>query len=136
MNTISANLWNEELLEAFGNLINKEGWLTSDWATFLEENFKDWDENGNNTYKKMGLFQLMYSLDFEESEDGNLIRPIEQIHPHSILPKRLFEIGEEILHKKYGPGKVKEVLDYRIIITFDSGKELKFVTYLFESNLI
>ena len=78
----------------------------------------------------------MYNLDFEESEDGKLIRPIEQKQV-DITPKRLFVFDEEINHKKYGIGKVKEVLDTKVIIQFnDREQPLKFLTYLFEQNLI
>ena len=139
MNTIEMNVpqnWDERLVKAFGELINPEGWITSDWHEFLEDNFKDWDEYGIDTNEKKELYGLMYNLDFEESEDGKLIRPIEQKQV-DITPKRLFVFDEEINHKKYGIGKVKEVLDTKVIIQFnDREQPLKFLTYLFEQNLI
>lgn len=128
--------WDQRLLEAFGDLINQDGWLTSDWAQHLEENFKDWDENGKDTNEKKELFGLMYNLDFEESEDGKFIRPIEQ-KLVDITPKRLFIIDEEIDHKKYGIGKIKKVFDTEVLVQFnDREHPLKFLTYLFEQNLL
>lgn len=139
MNTIEANVpqvWDERLVKAFGNLINDEGWLTSDWHEHLENNFKDWDEDGIDTNEKKELYGLMYNLDFEESSDGKLIRPIEQKKIDE-TPKRLFLVDEEINHKKYGIGKVKEVFSTRVVIQFnDREQPLKFLTYLFEQNLI
>lgn len=128
--------WDERLLDAFGDLINKDGWLTSDWHEHLEANFKDWDEDGNTTNDKKFLYGLMYNLDFEESEDGKFIRPIKQ-NKLDQKPKRLFVVDEEINHKKYGLGKVKEVFPTKIVIQFnDREHPLKFLTYLFEDNLI
>jgi hypothetical protein len=139
MNTIEANVpqvWDERLVKAFGNLINDEGWLVPNWAEHLEENFKDWDEDGQETNEKKELYGLMYNLDFEESLDGGCIRPIEQ-KPIDITPKRLFVVDEEINHKKYGIGKVKEVFATKVVIVFnDREQPLKFLTYLFEQNLI
>lgn len=137
--TIEENIvepWDERLLDAFGDLINKDGWLTSNWHEHLEANFKDWDEDGNTTNDKKFLYGLMYNLDYEESEDGKFIRPIKQ-NKLDQKPKRLFVVGEEINHKKYGLGKVKEVFPTKIVIQFnDREHPLKFVTYLFEENLI
>lgn len=138
MNTENINVqenWDKRLVEAFGDLINPDGWLTSDWHEFLESNFKDWDENGNETNKKKELYGLMYNLDFEESQDSKFIRPISQ-HNFNQKSKRNFIKDEKINHKKYGVGTVKEVFDFRIEIVFDSGKQLKFVTYLFEEQLL
>ena len=57
-------------------------------------------------------------------------------HYH-ITPKRLFVVDEEINHKKYGTGKVKEVFTTKVIIQFnDREHPLTFLTYLFEQNLI
>jgi hypothetical protein len=129
MNTIEiTQLWDERLLNAFGDLINEEGWLTIDWIDFLENNFKE--------CKKKELIGLMYNLDFEESEDGNFIRPTEQ-KKIDTTPKRKFVVDEEIEHKKYGKGKVKEVFEDKIIILFyERDQPLKFLTYLFEENLL
>lgn len=138
MNTIEMNVpqnWDERLVKAFGNLINEEGWLTSDWHYFLEDNFKDWDSEGNDTNEKKELYGLMYNLDFEESKDGKYIRPIEQ-EIIDTTPKRKFVVSEEIEHKKYGKGKVKEVFEDKIVVLFSDDKVLKFLTYLFEQNLI
>jgi hypothetical protein len=139
MNTIEANVpqtWDERLVKAFGNLINEEGWLTPNWAEHLEENFKDWDEDGKETNEKKELYGLMYNLDFEESLDGGFIRPIEQ-KTIDITPQRLFVVDEEINHKKFGIGKVKEVFATKVVIHFNDREfPLKFLTYLFEQNLI
>lgn len=127
MNTIEKiQIWDDRLIEAFGELIDENGWLTADWINFLENNFKE-------DHKKE-LIGLMYNLDFEESENGDFIRVIEQKNIDR-TPKRKFMENEEINHKKYGKGKVKEVLEDKIIITFNDLKELKFLTYLFEQNL-
>lgn len=126
--------WDEKLIKAFGNLINDEGWLTSNWAEFLEENFKDWDEHGNDTNEKKELYQLMYNLDFETSDCGKFIKPFYV--NFNVKPIKIFTVGEKIEHKKYGEGIVKEVFDFKITISFNSGKELKFVTAIFEQNLI
>lgn len=69
-------LWGEQLFEALGEYITEDGWLTSAWVDILEDNFKDWDEDYNDTNEKKTLFGLMYNLDFEESADGKTIRPI------------------------------------------------------------
>lgn len=71
----NSDLWGEQLWNAFAPYIYSEGWLTSNWVDILEDNFKDWDEDGNDTNEKRTLFGLMYNLDFEESEDGKFIRP-------------------------------------------------------------
>jgi len=129
-------LWGEVLFKAFSDYIDKNGWLTSSWIDVLEDNFSDWDEDYNDTNEKKTLFGLMYNLDFEESEDGKLIRPIEQ-EQIDRAPKRLFVVDEEINHKKYGIGKVKEVFETKVVIQFnDREQPLKFITYLFEQNLI
>lgn len=139
MNTTEMNVpqvWDERLVEAFGNLIDKDGWLTSEWSEYVEENFKDWDENYNDVDDKKDIYRLMYNLDFEESEDGKFIRPIEQKKVDE-TKKRLFIVNEEINHKKYGIGKVKEVLENKVVVQFnDREQPLKFLTYLFEQNLI
>lgn len=129
-------LWGEVLFKAFADYIDKNGWLTSGWVDILEDNFSDWDEDYNDTNEKKTLFRLMYNLDFEESVDGKLIRPIEQKQV-DIAPKRLFVVDEEVNHKKYGIGKVKEVFETKVVIQFnDREQPLKFITYLFEQNLI
>lgn len=136
--TMTANVpqpWDERLVKAFGDQINEEGWLTPDWAQYLEDNFKDWDIDGIETNEKKELFGLMYNLDFEFSLDGGYIRPVQQ-KVIDMAPKRLFQVDEEINHKKYGTGKVKEVFENKIVILFSDDKELKFLTYLFEQNLI
>lgn len=128
-------LWGEELLEAFGDHINDEGWLTSDWAQILEDNFSNWDSDFNDTNEKKQLFGLMYNLDFEESADGNYVRPKEQ-EIIDTTPSRDFIPGELINHKKYGYGEVVEVLEDKISVLFIGGKPVKFLTYLFEKNLL
>lgn len=53
-----------------------------------------------------------------------------------IKSKRQFIVNEEINHPKFGKGKVVEVFDYRVIITFESGKTLSFVSAILEKNII
>lgn len=69
-------LWGSDLFNAFSDHINEDGWLTADWAKILEDNFSNWDKNYNDTNEKKDLYSLMYNLDYEENEDGTLIRPI------------------------------------------------------------
>ena len=71
----NSDLWGDELWNAFYSHIHSEGWLTSNWAEILENEFSDWDEDYKDTNEKKTLFGLMYNKDFEESEDGKFIRP-------------------------------------------------------------
>ena len=53
-----------------------------------------------------------------------------------IKPKRQFIFNEEINHPKFGKGNVVEVFEYKVTITFESGKTLDFVSAILEKNLI
>lgn len=53
-----------------------------------------------------------------------------------IKPKRQFIVNEEINHPKFGKGNVVEVFEYKVTITFESGKTLDFVSAILEKNLI
>lgn len=70
-------LWGEELYNAFSNHINEDGWLTSNWAPILEDNFSNWDENYKDTNILSNLYSKMYNMDFEENEEEALIRPVK-----------------------------------------------------------
>ena len=70
-------LWGEDLYNAFSAHINEDGWLTHDWATILEDNFSNWDENMNDTNILSDLYSKMYNIDFEENADETMIRPVK-----------------------------------------------------------
>lgn len=53
-----------------------------------------------------------------------------------IKPKRHFIVNEEINHPKFGKGNVDEVFEYKVIITFESGKTLNFVSAILEKIII
>lgn len=69
-------LWGDTLYKAFKSHITEDGWLTKWWAHILEDNFTDWDDNYNDTNIKKRLYQQMYLIDFDESYDGDFIKPI------------------------------------------------------------
>lgn len=53
-----------------------------------------------------------------------------------IKSKRQFTVNEEINHPKFGKGKVVGVFEYKVQVTFESGKTLYFVSAIFEKNLM
>ena len=53
-----------------------------------------------------------------------------------IKPKRQFIVNEEINHTKFGKGNVVEVFEFKVQVTFESGKTLDFVSAILEKNLI
>lgn len=53
-----------------------------------------------------------------------------------IKPKRQFIVNEEINHPKFGIGYVVEVFEYKVTISFESGKILDFTSAILEKNLI
>lgn len=68
-------LWGEDLWNVFGNHINEEGWLTSEWQNIIEDEIPKYDKNYNDNPLHKGTYGRMYSLEYEESEDGLMIRP-------------------------------------------------------------
>ena len=60
-------------------------------------------------------------------------RPVYKKQP---IPKRQFTVNEVINHTKFGVGNIIEVTEDKVEVTFESGKTLKFLTYLFEKNLV
>ena len=69
-------LWGEELFNAFANHIDENGCLTEDWAGILDKEMPDFDEDYNDNENKKEVFRRMYNLDYEESEDGLMLRPV------------------------------------------------------------
>lgn len=69
-------LWGEELFNAFANHIDENGWLTEDWAGILDKEMPDFDEDYNDNENKKEVFRRMYNLDYEESADGSMLRPV------------------------------------------------------------
>jgi hypothetical protein len=53
-----------------------------------------------------------------------------------IKSKREFIVNEEINHPKFGKGRVVEVFEYKVQISFKSGKTLDFISALLEKSLI
>ena len=53
-----------------------------------------------------------------------------------IKSKRQFIVNEEINHPKFGKGNVVEVFEFKVQVTFESGKTLDFVSAILEKNLI
>lgn len=53
-----------------------------------------------------------------------------------VKSKRQFVLNEKINHPKFGKGNVVEVFEYKVTITFESGKKLDFVSAILEKNLI
>lgn len=60
-------LWGDELSKFFSSDLNDTGWLTSEWAYLIEERLQE--------PKRGEMYNRMYLLEFEESEDGKLVRP-------------------------------------------------------------
>ena len=69
-------LWGEELFNAFAEHIDENGWLTEDWGEILDKEMPDFDEDYNDNENKKEVFSRMYNLDYEESEDGSMLRPV------------------------------------------------------------
>lgn len=70
-------LWGEELFSVFAEHIDQNGWLTSDWARILEQEVPRLDEDYNDNPEYSDTYSRMYNKDFEESQDGLLLRPID-----------------------------------------------------------
>lgn len=69
-------LWGEDLFKVFAGALNEEGWLTSDWNEIIEEEIPRLDEDYNDNPKYADTYQRMHMMDFEDSEDGKMIRPV------------------------------------------------------------
>jgi hypothetical protein len=76
-------LWGEDLFKVFGNHINEDGWLTSDWAQIIEDEVPRFDTDYNDNPEHSETYSRMYNLDYEENADQTLIRPLKQ-YPHNI----------------------------------------------------
>lgn len=72
---IQKQIWDDELYNALNGFFVENGWLTIDWATILENNFSNWDENYNDTNILGNLYSRMYNKEFEKSPCGLFIRP-------------------------------------------------------------
>ncbi|KGT09532.1 hypothetical protein NV63_06815 [Elizabethkingia anophelis] len=77
MENKNKELWGDVLYNAFQGHINEDGWLTSDWAQIIEDNYSDWDKDYNDTGEKRNLYQRMYLIDLEDSEDEKFVRPVQ-----------------------------------------------------------
>ena len=77
MENKNKELWGDVLYNAFQDHINEEGWLTSDWGQIIEDNYSDWDKDYNDTGEKKNLYQRMYLIDLEDSEDEKFVRPVQ-----------------------------------------------------------
>lgn len=77
MENKNKELWGDVLYNAFQEHISEDGWLTSDWAQIIEDNYSDWDKDYNDTGEKKNLYQRMYLIDLEDSEDEKYVRPIQ-----------------------------------------------------------
>lgn len=78
-NTITnEELWGEDLFKVFGDHLNENGWLTPDWQNIIEKEVPRLDEDYNDNQEYRETYQRMYMMDFEESEDGKLIRPVKE----------------------------------------------------------
>lgn len=77
MENKNKELWGDVLYNAFQEYINEDGWLTSDWGQIIEDNYSDWDKDYNDTGEKKNLYQRMYLIDLEDSEDEKYVRPIQ-----------------------------------------------------------
>lgn len=71
-------LWGEDLYKVFTNHINDQGWLTSNWANIIEDEVPRWDDDYIDNPEYSDTYSRMYNLEYEESEDGKLIRPLKQ----------------------------------------------------------
>jgi hypothetical protein len=76
MTITNEDLWGADLFGVFGNHINEQGWLTSDWADILEEEVPKWDKDYVDNPLYGATYSRMYNTDFEDNEDETLIRPI------------------------------------------------------------
>ena len=47
-----------------------------DWAEILDKEMPDFDEDYNDNENKKEVFRRMYNVDYEESEDGLMLRPV------------------------------------------------------------
>jgi hypothetical protein len=69
-------LWGADLYAVFHHHIDKKGWLTSDWATIIENTVPRFDKNYNDNPLYSETYSRMYNLEFEDSEDKSMIRPL------------------------------------------------------------
>lgn len=67
-------IWGNDLYETFGNHIDEEGWLTSDWHLIIEEGIPKYDKNMRDNEDYTLAYGRMYNIDFEENEDQTKIR--------------------------------------------------------------
>lgn len=72
-------LWGEDLYKVFRNHINEDGWLTSDWSDILEEKVPKLDDDYNTNPENGDTYNRMYNLEYEENQDGTMIRPLRDI---------------------------------------------------------
>ncbi len=70
-------LWGADLYAVFSRHINKKGWLSSEWAKVIENEVPRFDGNYNDNPVYKSTYNRMYNIDFEESEDGLMIRPLQ-----------------------------------------------------------
>lgn len=71
-------LWGEELFKVFGNYLDEDGWLTSQWCDIIEENLSDWDDDFNDTNEKKEIYGTMYNIEFEYNADETKIRRLPE----------------------------------------------------------
>ncbi|MDD1553133.1 hypothetical protein FO615_06020 [Riemerella anatipestifer] len=79
------SIWGEYLYNIFAEHIDEDGWLTSDFAEIIDNKLKDWDEDYVTTNERSKAYYRVYNTDFEESEDGLKIRPINRIFNNRTL---------------------------------------------------
>lgn len=81
--------------------------------------------NVPHAFGKYGAFPLTL---LKKTKRPNVVKQIK--------PKRQFIVDEEINHPKFGKGNVVEVFEYKVTITFESGKTLELISAILEKNLI
>lgn len=59
-------LWGSFLYNKLHPWIDKYGYITGYWTAIIEDNFKDWDEDYNDTDEKKNIYSRMYNTDFED----------------------------------------------------------------------
>lgn len=71
-------LWGNHLYKKLSPWIDKDGYITDNWASIVENNFQDWDKDYIDTNEKSDIYYAMYNLEFEpHPENELLIRPID-----------------------------------------------------------
>ncbi|MBT0549155.1 hypothetical protein [Riemerella anatipestifer] len=79
------SIWGEYLYNIFAEHIDEDGWLIDNFAEIIDNKLKDWDEDYVDTGEKSEAYHRMHNTDFEESEDGLKIRPINRFFNNRTL---------------------------------------------------